>query len=733
MPRVRKLALALAGAALLASGTTHALTLGDIALKSTLEQPLDAEIELLDARGLPITDVRPDLATALEFNKIGIPRPAHLEGLHFKAVQRPNGRTVINVTSDKPINEPYLNFLVEVRWPSGRLLREYTLLLDAPIYAQGSTLPKSARLPVIDAMPDMPKTSSRLPPLPMDDLPLSDVSAGNSKPARTTAPKVATAAPVVASAPLPKVPAAPKVPKAELPPTDLPPVEAPKLSSDAPLDSKGGDEYRTQRNDTLWEIARQMRNDRVLTVQQTMLAIQQLNPDAFNNGNINRLKVGQVLRLPDEQQIRTVAAAQAVAEVERQNRDWRTSARSLAETNTPRTLNATPEQPAAELPVVRAPKADSLRLLAAEGGQSTRGSEKAPEGIGQGLRDQLALAEEQLATGQREKEELSGRLSDLQGQLDTLQRLIELKDTQLARLQTNANTPTAAADTKAAPVVGKAAVSASLPNTHPATEAQSSPEKTTTNAPTTADVKPSESAIEDRAPWLWGAAGLGALLVALLWGNKRRQENTQKQPVPERVEDMPLDSADDSPLPQPSGRRVAPTLAAENSAAAPVSAVSSVKMSSSNDDEEAAQRALAAALAEESNGDLPDNAELSARLATEIPLEPPVLNDRAPEADKNAAPAVDDGDAAFEAFMANTVRQVIRPLQEAGNTVSPEAFSFEGRSLAVALEAAQKLEQARDGLARGDTTSVRTLLEAVLREGDSQQQQEARALLGRLG
>lgn len=697
MPRVRKLALALAGAALLASGTTHALTLGDIALKSTLEQPLDAEIELLDARGLPITDVRPDLATALEFNKIGIPRPAHLEGLHFKAVQRPNGRTVINVTSDKPINEPYLNFLVEVRWPSGRLLREYTLLLDAPIYAQGSTPPKMARLPVIEngAAPD---GAGRMPaPVELEGFPaMPDVP--SERPPRV--PAKTTPASTLASTPLPTVPAPKMTPKMD----EL--AEKPAMA-EAVSGRTQADEYRTQRNDTLWEIARQMRNDRALTVQQTMLAIQQINPEAFNNGNINRLKVGQVLRLPDEQQIRSMSAAQAVAEVERQNRDWRTSARSLAETNTPRTLNATPEQPIPELPVVPSPKTDSLRLLAVEGGQSTRGSEKAPEGAGQGLRDQLALLEEQLSTGQREKQELSGRLTDLQGQLDTLQRLIELKDSQLARMQAElSNTPLTAANgtpsehTKA-DAVG-AAATAGHSNAPVTPKAADKPDAThPDSSPPTPD-----TVVVNREPLLWGAAGIGGLLLGLLFIRKRRKAGTSVADA--RQEEVPLGSLGNESIILPG-----------------------VKKDKALVDAPVVPGATAAVAASGAVADFPDDDELSARLATETLLEPPVLNDRALDTDPPSK--VDDGDAAFEAFMANTVRQVIRPLQEAGNTVSPEAFSFEGRSLAVALEAAQKLEQARDGLARGDTTNVRTLLEAVLREGDSQQQQEARALLGRLG
>ena len=124
MVRVRNLVLAIAAATALTTEMAHALGLGEVTLQSSLNQPLIAEIELLDANSLAPGEVIPVLASLEEFNRAGIDRQYFLTDLKFTPVLRPNGKSVIQVSSSKPVREPYLNFLVEVLWPSGRLLRE---------------------------------------------------------------------------------------------------------------------------------------------------------------------------------------------------------------------------------------------------------------------------------------------------------------------------------------------------------------------------------------------------------------------------------------------------------------------------------------------------------------------------------------------------------------------------------------------------------------------------------
>lgn len=387
MVRVRKLVLAIAAASALSSGMAHALGLGEVTLQSSLNQPLVAEIELLEVRDLASNEVIPTLASPEEFVKAGVDRQYFLTDLKFTPVLKPNGKSVIRVTSSKAVREPYLNFLVEVLWPNGRLLREYTLLLDPPLYSPQTTVAAAPQLPIAAPAPR----------------------------------------PSVASAPAPRSAA----------PAPAPRPGAPATASRA----ISGNEYRTTANDTLWEIAQRVGGGS--SVNQTMLAIQDLNPDAFIGGNINRMKSGQVLRLPDEQQIRSRSNAEAVAQVAEQNAAWR-EGRAVAS----RQLDATRRTTAGSAPAT-AESADSLKLVAAEAGQSTRGSDTGSANS-KALADKLAVTQESLDSTRRENAELQSRVSDLQSQLDKLQRLVELKDNQLAKLQADLSAAPAAADEPAA-------------------------------------------------------------------------------------------------------------------------------------------------------------------------------------------------------------------------------------------------------------------------------------------
>ncbi|ACO79572.1 hypothetical protein AvCA_34230 [Azotobacter vinelandii CA] len=370
MVRVRKLALAIAAASVLSSGMAHALGLGEVTLRSALNQPLVAEIELLEARDVGAEEIAPALASPDAFDKAGVDRQHFLNDLKFTPIIGPNGKRVIRVTSTKPVREPYLNFLVEVLWPNGRLLREYTLLLDPPLYSSQT------------AMSAAQKT---LPEQRSGAVPRAPAAAAASRP--NASRQEATGAAVR--------------------------------------------KYRTVANDTLWKVAERVRTSG--TIHQTMLAIQDLNPQAFLDGNINRLARGQVLRLPDETQIRRRSASEALAEVAAQNAAWREH-RARPAVASARQLDATHRTEAGAAPA-RVETGDSLRLVAADGGKATAGSDQGADG--KAAADKLAVAKENLDATQRENAELKSRMNDLQSQLDKLQRLIALKDEQLARLQAN--------------------------------------------------------------------------------------------------------------------------------------------------------------------------------------------------------------------------------------------------------------------------------------------------------
>ncbi len=423
MLRIRKLVLAMAAASALSSGMANALGLGELTLKSAQNQPLDAEIELLDVRDLKAAEVAPSLAPPEEFSKAGVAFPTYLEDLTFTPVINPNGKSVLRVTSSQPLPGPVVKFLVQVMWPQGRLLRDYSVLLDQA-KAQG----------------DKP-------------------AAGNVTPATT-----------------------------------------------------GASSYTTQRRDTLWQIA--ARNTQGGSIQQTMIAIQALNPDAFIGNNINQLKVGQVLRLPDQQQIQNIAQGEANSEVAEQYAAWREGRRLGPRA---RQLDAT-RRGAAEAAPARIAQGDNLRLVS-PGNQTGAGQAKA-------LNDKLAVAQESLDTSRRDNDELKSRMTDLQSQLDKLQRLIELKNDQLARLEAQGATAPAVAG--AAPAQPAAAAQPAVEPAPAAVDTAPEPESAANQAPASQPGSALDQILGN--PWLlWLIAGSSILVLALLLWLLARKRKAQQE------------------------------------------------------------------------------------------------------------------------------------------------------------------------------------------------------------
>ena len=164
-----------------------------------------------------------------------------------------------------------------------------------------------------------------------------------------------------------------------------------------------------------------------------MLAFQELNPGAFVDGNINRLKSGQVLRIPTEQQMLERSPREALSQVQAQNQSWRGSRNPAAGSAGARQLDATQRNAAGSAPS-KVDATDNLRLVSGEG-KASKGADKGGKGDSKAIADTLAVTKESLDSTRRENEELQSRMQDLQSQLDKLQKLIQLKDAQLAKLQ----------------------------------------------------------------------------------------------------------------------------------------------------------------------------------------------------------------------------------------------------------------------------------------------------------
>jgi pilus assembly protein FimV len=248
-----------------------ALGLGEIHLNSALNEPMNAEIDLIAAQPDELTALRATLAGKDAFTRYGIDRPPFLSTLTFKVGKGKDGRDALLVRSTDAIPEPFVTFLVDVNWARGHLMREYTVLLDPPVYTPGE-------------------------------------SPNNSAP--VTAPTVAAApARRAAAAPAPSAPAA---------------VHAPAASQTraAPEEPITGNTYQVGNGDTLTKIARSLRAESPANIDQTMMALYRANPDAFG-GNINILRRGAVLRVPGADQIAALNQSEATGEVHRQMDAWR--------------------------------------------------------------------------------------------------------------------------------------------------------------------------------------------------------------------------------------------------------------------------------------------------------------------------------------------------------------------------------------------------------------------------
>ena len=270
---------------------------------------------------------------------------------------QPNGEGVVHLSTRKPVKEPYLDFVVELRWPSGRVLRNYTVLFDLPLYSGEAA-----------AVPAPAATVSS------EDSPRTETPQEAEKPWRATP-------------------------------------------------SYTGDSYRVVRGDTLWGIASRLRAENA-SVQQTMLALHRLNPEAFIRGNINLLRAGAVLSLPDRSDVEQLSLREAISEVRTHNEAWRQGEGQIDRRSTD------DDEYVSDSGVLRISGADEGEDtsigegLGGSGGESTGGL--SPDGT---------LDEDQRIALERENEDLRSRLADMEAQVDTAERLIAIQDDDMAALQ----------------------------------------------------------------------------------------------------------------------------------------------------------------------------------------------------------------------------------------------------------------------------------------------------------
>lgn len=386
----RKINAAVLGASFILPGVAGALGLGDITLNSALNQPLNADISIKKVGDLSKAEILTKLAPIKEFNRSGVDRAYFLNDIQFDVRFSDDGSANIHLATRKPVVEPFLNFILEVQWPQGKLLKEFTLLLDPPVFSQEFIQPIAP--------------------------PVSDVSTVQT---RSSQARTASVGDVEQ------------------------PVHPTSVSSQVGDTSASADTYGpVARSEGLWDIAKKVRPNASFTINQTMLALQEKNPNAFMRNNINLLKEGQVLRLPTAEEILRNSYQDAVNSVKEQSQSWKQpsakAAKKAVEPESESQIGGNIEQ---------APESESAgdgRLTLVSGSETgdespavlgaTTGGEMGEVAVSS-LQQELAVKGEVLDKTVIENENLKTQLDEINEQLDTSAELVQLKDDQIATLQ----------------------------------------------------------------------------------------------------------------------------------------------------------------------------------------------------------------------------------------------------------------------------------------------------------
>lgn len=350
----RKILLLLIVGFAMASSSLMAIGLGEIKLKSGLNQPLNAEITILFTRGESNDQLKGKLGSTQGFDRAGMDRTYFLTRIKFKVITKANGVKVLQLTTKDAVKEPFLNFLVDLEWPNGKLLREYTLLLDPPIFDDA---PKTIVTPVAKSSPT-PKATEQV-----------------RTPRRTVTPK-------------------------------------PEWQGELYGPTSG--------SDTLWGIAAKVRPSGV-SIQQAMITIFEKNPKAFMRGNINNLKRGAEIRVPESQVFNQVTQREALRMIAAHNDNWKTGKRT-----SPRVVMDTSSNNDSARGTTQNTSEGSGRLqLGTDSDESGAGGSRASD----------ALIEEENVVLKQQNDSLTEQSKSSADRIERLERLLELKDEQLAKIQ----------------------------------------------------------------------------------------------------------------------------------------------------------------------------------------------------------------------------------------------------------------------------------------------------------
>jgi len=440
---------------------SHALGLGKLELKSALNQPLDAEIDFTSVSDAELKGLKVSLAPRADFEAAGAERIPLLSQIKFTIAKRPDGRHYVLLKTDQPVVEPFLFVVLQVDWAGGRLVREYTALLDPPSYVVGKPAavesPQTAPTVVAPSTPP-PSTVETVPP---------PTPAGPEGETRLATPAPPAAEPLAAQPPQQEVSPRPGETQEVQIPT---PSEAtqPAIAAQE-SDWSNAVEYTVRPGDTLWAIAERIRADGNLSTEQVILAIFRNNPDAFFRNNVNNVYAGKVLKIPERDAVAATPLNAARREFRAQYSAWKEYKTQLAARG--RALKVEPEgaEPAAptspdtaqskpseekKAATAAAPTKESEELLkivrgageekqkAGEKSAETESSKAAESRERTALAERVATLDESLESKRLENRELTEKVGQVRSQIKNEKRLIELENETVARQTAKPAEPT---------------------------------------------------------------------------------------------------------------------------------------------------------------------------------------------------------------------------------------------------------------------------------------------------
>lgn len=373
--KVNKLSRNLAIASLLAPVGVNALGIGEIQLHSALNQNFLAKIPLIASPGENTKDIRVTLASPAAFQKAGVERSYLLSTLKFKPELNADGTMSVKVLSNDAIREPFLNFLIEVKWAEGRMLKEYTVLLDPPSYIEQ---------PVVTAQ-TAPKWQSQ------------NTSTSSNK--AETANRVTEEERIYGEQAYPDYQAETTIAS----PGSSTYSEPLTSSTETATFADNSNSVVVSKGAVLWDIAEQMRQNVGASQAQMLIALFKANPDAFYNNNINALKAGATLNFPEPEMFDSIAEKESIQAVKQHNTRWNT----MLMTNKER-------RQAAKTSVADTQK-DQLTLTATEGDEANTKDQALLERL-QSLLSQVDLMTEENTSLKTQVAELEARIQQISQQ-----------------------------------------------------------------------------------------------------------------------------------------------------------------------------------------------------------------------------------------------------------------------------------------------------------------------------